>query len=155
MPGYLLDTNHIEAWEREDPLFVANSRKEPPENILWVCPVSLGEIEWGLRITSTTDSGRRSDCRKFIERSVLKFVWSIETTTRHAYAEIMEEIWRRHPPPSGKNDTQQHLSLFGVDVNDVWIAAVALEHNLTLLTRDKMKTIRACVPHLKTGNWLS
>ena len=51
-------------------------------------------------------------------------------------------------------DTQKHLSALGVDVNDVWIAAVALEHGLTLLTTDRMETIRNCVPDLKVENWL-
>jgi len=65
----------------------------------------------------------------------------------------MESIWRAHPPVIGQR-TQRHLSDLGVDVNDVWIAAVALEHGLILLTEDGMGTIRNCVPHLEVANWL-
>jgi tRNA(fMet)-specific endonuclease VapC len=78
----------------------------------------------------------------------------METTTRDSYALIMEQIWRRHPPGSDRIRTQQHLSHLGVDVNDVWIAAVALEHGLTLLTNDGMDVIRECVQDLRFANWL-
>jgi predicted nucleic acid-binding protein len=37
------------------------------------------------------------------------------------------------------------LSDLGVDVNDVWIVAVAWEHNLTLLTNDRMPVLREVV----------
>jgi predicted nucleic acid-binding protein len=66
----------------------------------------------------------------------------------------MERIWRQHPPGNDRIKTQQHLSALGVDVNDVWIAAVALERNLTLLTEDRMDTIRNCVPEIRIENWL-
>lgn len=155
MPGYLLDTNHIEAWERQDPTFMAHLRDVPPENIIWVCPISLAELECGLRITTATDTNRRAACRRFIEEQALEFVREIGITTRESYAEIMEQIWRRHPPVSGRVSTQRHLSELGVDVNDVWIAAVALEHGLILLTDDRMTTIRTCVSNMKVENWLS
>lgn len=154
MPGYLLDTNHIDAWERQDAKFMARLREVPPDNIIWVCPISLGEFEWGLRITSTTDAPRRAASRRFIEEQALNFIRPIEITTRESYASIMEQIWRKYPPASGRVDTQRHLSEHGVDVNDVWIAAVALEHGLVLLTSDRIETIKACVPDLNVGNWL-
>jgi len=133
---------------------MTRAERVPPDTFLWVCPVSLGEIEWGLRTTATTDDSRRSACRQFIQQHVLEFVWEIGITTRESYAEIMENIWRTHPPANATIGTQSHLSTLKVDVNDVWIAAVALEHNLTLLTKDRMDTIRTCVPHLRVGNWL-
>jgi tRNA(fMet)-specific endonuclease VapC len=141
------------AWEEQNPAFLGHFRNCPPENIVWVCPVSLAEVEWGLRTTNTTDAQRRTRCRRFIEDNALEFVQPIQTTTRDSYAEIMERIWRAHLPAMGQK-TQRHLSDLGVDVNDVWIAAVALEHGLTLLTADRMDTIRNCVPEIVMENWL-
>ncbi len=129
-------------------------RNTPHENIVWVCPISLAEIEWGLRTTNTTDPQRRAQCRRFIEDNALDFVRPIETTTRDSYADIMHRIWQVHPPANVRIETQRHLSAHGVDVNDVWIAAVALEHGLTLLTSDRMDTIRNCVPEIAVENWL-
>lgn len=152
LPGYLLDTNHINAWETQNPNFIERLRISPVENIIWVCPIALGEFEWGLRITGTTDATRRAQSRRFIEEN-FDFVRPIDITTRETYAHIMEKIWRAHPPAIGR-DTQVHLSSLNVQVNDVWIAAVALEHGLTLLTEDRMATIRQCVPEVNVQNWL-
>lgn len=154
MPGYLLDTNHLSAWENQHPAFMARLRERPVDHILWVCPISLAEIECGLRITATTDPQRRAACRRFVEDEAMGFVFPIAETTRDSYANIMERIWRTNPPGSGQIRTERHLVDLGVDVNDVWIAAVALERNLTLLTADAMNIIRACVPELRFDNWL-
>lgn len=153
MPGYLLDTNHISAWEEQNPILLGRFRAKPAENIVWVCPISLGEIECGMRITPDANPARRAACRRFIEENVLHFVREIGITTRDSYAQIMERIWNAHRPAHGGISTQQHLSTHGVDVNDVWIAAVAIEHGLILLTTDAMTTIRNCVPDLDVQNW--
>ena len=42
----------------------------------------------------------------------------------------------------------------GLDVNDIWIAAIALEHNLVLVTKDGMAKIREAAPSLRIENWL-
>lgn len=155
MPGYLLDTNHVSAWETKHPNFLSRLRSSPPENLVWVCPITLGELECGLRITNTTDAARRDACRAFIVREVLTFVHDVRETTRHTYGLIMDRIWKRHPPSSHRRGTENHLASLSVDINDVWISAVALEHGLTLLTSDQLTVIRECVPELQTANWLS
>ncbi len=142
------------AWEEQNATFLGHFNNNPPHNIVWVCPVSLGEIEWGLRVTVTTNPLRRARCRQFIEDNALDFVHRMETTIRDSYALIMERIWQAHPPPTGRVDTQKHLSERGVDINDVWIAAVALEHGLVLLTEDRMDVIRNCMPEITFENWL-
>jgi predicted nucleic acid-binding protein len=140
--------------EEKNPVLMEHVRNKPHENIVWVCPIALGEVECGMRITNTTNPERRAQCRRFIEENMLEFVWNIETTTRDTYAEIMHKIWQLHPPASASVDTQRHLSDHGVDVNDVWIASVALERGLILLTTDQMNTIRTCVPEITIDNWL-
>lgn len=129
-------------------------RNKPVENIIWVCPIVLAEVEAGLRMTADENPQRRVQYRRFIEDEVAQFVHPLEITTRGPYALIMERVWRAHPPAIG-TDTQQHLSSLGVHVNDVWIAAVALERNLILLTHDAMATIRDCVPELIVQDWLA
>ncbi len=155
MPGYLLDTNHVSAWEERNERFMARLRTVPPENVIWVCPITLGELEWGLRITQSTDQHRRQIARAFINREVLSFVQDVTLHTRESYALIMERIFQKHPPAKAGIKTQAHLSQLSVDVNDVWIAAVALEHGLMLLTEDEMRCIRECVPELRVDNWLA
>jgi predicted nucleic acid-binding protein len=129
-------------------------QKQTARKYLRVCPIALGEVEWGMRTTNTTNPELRAKCRRFIEENMLEFVWYIETTARDSYAEITHEIWQSHSPPSANVDTQQHLSRLGIDVNDVWIAAIALERGLILLTKDQLYPIRNCVPEITIQNWL-
>ncbi|MGH9590782.1 MAG: hypothetical protein ACRD25_10315, partial [Terracidiphilus sp.] len=133
--------------------FMEHLRNKPVENLIWVYPIALAEVEAGLRMTATTDPQRRARCRRFIEDEVAQFVHPIQITTRESYALIMERIWRVHPPAIG-GDTQEHLSSLNVQINDVWIAAVALERGLILLTHDGMVVIRECAPELNFEDWL-
>ena len=82
-------------------------------------------------MTETTNTQRRAECRRFIEDEITNYVRPIEISTRDSYALIMERIWREHSPAIG-TDTQKHLSSLNVQVNDIWIAAVALDHGLIL-----------------------
>jgi len=53
--GFLLDVNHVAAYCRNDPKVLASLRKYPVEWPVRVCAITLGEIEAGHLITTTTD----------------------------------------------------------------------------------------------------
>jgi predicted nucleic acid-binding protein len=132
--GYLLDANHVSAWEREDPNFIKNFHATPADHLLWISAVTAGEA--------------------FVVREVHPQVLSVTVTTRMYYAEIMEGIWRTRPPLPGKR-TEAHLAENGVDINDVWAVASALEHGLIFLTTDRMTVVRDAVSgKVVFGNWL-
>lgn len=132
-------------------MFMERLQGTPVDHLIFVCPIAVSEIEWGLRISDGGDDQMRAATRRFIEDTVLTHVFCIDVTTRESYAEIMERIWRAHPP--ARPGTQRHLTEIGVDINDVWISAVALERNLTILTDDEMSVIRECIPELRFQNW--
>jgi len=143
--GYLLDANHVDAYHLEHPTFIERLRQVPADTLVRICTITLGEIEAGLRITTTTDQARRDDYAVFIINE-LPLAIEVGVATRFYYAEIIERIFRRHSPPHGKKTkTEPHLLSLGVDINDLWTFAVAWEHGLTLLTQDKMTCIREVV----------
>ena len=72
-----------------------------------------------------------------------------------SYAEIMGRIWKAYPPASRKTSTDEHLLSKGVDINDVWVVAVAKHYRMTLLTEDGMKVLREVVPEITFENWLA
>lgn len=152
MPGYLLDTNHVSAWQNNDPRLLEHADAENVENLLWVCSLTVGEIESGLLTADPPDEAKQRECRKFLYGTALQFVHEVRVTTGPVYADVLAKILKKHPRHGVK--TQKHLTSIGVDVIDLWICAVAIEHNLILLTDDAMATIRACVPELRTDNWL-
>ena len=69
------------------------------------------------------------------------------------YAKIMERIWQRWPPKSSTK-TEAHLASLGVDINDVWVVAVAWEHGLIVLTQDKMQAIKDVTTEVEFDCWI-
>lgn len=158
MSGYLLDTNHVNAYFDQSPSFIRRLEGADPQWCFWISAVSLGEIEASYLIANRDVTVVQS-FRRFVRQTFLTgrddnaFVLQIDENTREWYAEIIDGIWKRHPPPSGKTRTEAHIVGLGVDINDVWIAATALKHNLTLLTTDKMQLIKEVSPSLVYDNW--
>jgi predicted nucleic acid-binding protein len=144
LKGFLLDTNHVSAWIEERPTFMERSRGVPSGSPVRVCSITLGELEWGHLVTTTSDEAKREKHRKFVINRLYPFAYSVTRHSGDKYAEILRRIWEKHRPRP-KIGTQRHLSDLGVDVNDVWIVAVAWEHNLTLLTNDRMPVLREVV----------
>jgi predicted nucleic acid-binding protein len=143
--GYLLDDNHVQALFRKEPLLIQKVRSIPAERLLWICNITLGEIEAGHRMTQTTDQPRRDEFNKFVNETFLDLALEVSVHTRDSYAEILARIWRKHSPADAKRRTERHLLDLGVDINDVWTVAVAWEHGLIFVTQDKMACIREAV----------
>jgi len=151
--GYLLDTNHVAALCNRSPKIVAQVSSLPADSQFRACTISLGEFEFGNRATQTTDQPKRDAATAFLNQEFLPNALPISTSTRIYYAEIIARIWKQQTPVSGKRKTERHLVELGVDTNDVWIAAVAWEHGLILVTSDKMECIRSVVPELQWDCW--
>ena len=66
----------------------------------------------------------------------------VTAKTASFYGELIGKIWINHPPPTAKTRTDDHLVKLGVDINDIWIAAQSIEHNLRLVTSDNMACIK-------------
>lgn len=155
MRGYLLDVNHIRAHYENRPEFMVKLRCVPIDNQWRICAVTLGEIFAGHLMSTSTNELRRSAYTKFVIAEYLHHVIEITATTRQAYAEILGGIWRKHRPVNSKTRTDDHLVRLGVDINDVWMAASALEHGLILLTSDEMSCIREAAPDLRFESWVN
>lgn len=154
--GYLLDTNHIAYVFDRHQRVVARLLSLPPNTGLFASVISLGEIAAGHRITATTDHQRRDEFDRFVTHEFRPNALRVNQATREYYAQVIEGIWERDPPTSGAVRTEQHLVALGVDINDVWIVAQTLEHNLILVTEDRMECIRASARRLlDVENWAS
>ena len=113
---YLLDTNVVIAALEEDPAVVAAIETTEPEPLLVPATV-LGELYFGTR-----KSARVSENTHRIE----SFASGAEMLpcngdTARFYAEIKDALRRKGRP---------------IPENDIWIAAVALQHDLVLASRD-------------------
>ena len=118
------------------------------------CTITLGEFEAGHLITQSADQKKRDAATDFLNRIFLPNALPISISTRLYYAQIISRIWQQQGPARPSTRTEMHLVTLGVDINDVWVVAVAWEHGLVLVTKHKMECIKKAVPEVQTECWL-
>ena len=146
--GFLLDTNHVGAYCRNDSIILANLRKYPVDWLARVSAITLGEIEAGHLITTTTDQTKRNDYIKCINEEFLRHQLALDISrfTRFKYGLIVSRILHANPMSKPSLKTERYLvQTLGVDINDVWIVASAWEHKLICCTTDDMTHIKKAV----------
>lgn len=110
----IIDTNALSAWaERDDELLDLL----PEPGALELPVITVGEYLWGLS---------RSRNRQALERwlagvIVATRVLAVTLATAEAYAVVRENVHSKGKP---------------IPANDTWIAALALQHQLPVLSRD-------------------
>ena len=112
---HLLDTNIIIALFRKDQN-VQDQMAASPE--VFVPAIAVGELYCGARRSAHVEKNM-NQIREFAENTT---VLACENTTAEHYARIKNDLKTKgHPLPE----------------NDVWIAAIAKQHSLTVVTRDQ------------------
>jgi tRNA(fMet)-specific endonuclease VapC len=111
---YLLDTNIIIALFASDPSVMQSLARA---NEVFIPSVALGELHYGAR-----KSGRFQDNLGRIENLVANStIVECDADTARQYGDAKNRLRIKGRP---------------LPENDVWIAALALQHGLTLVTRD-------------------
>jgi tRNA(fMet)-specific endonuclease VapC len=151
--GYLMDTNHVVAWEAQHPALLAKVNSLPKNTLVFSSAITLGETSAGHEMTAG-DPQRRHQVNQFLNIYVIPYSVAITDRTRSYYGQIMGRIWKQHPPSKASISSDAHLVALGVNMNDVWIVASAWEHGLTLLTTDSMTVVREAAPEVTFENWL-
>lgn len=124
----ILDTNAVSALFSGDPE-IAEALEESDQHHLPV--IVIGEYRYGLaRSRDRGPLGRLLDL--LIQHSILL---PVELETTNHYAVLREDLRRRGRP---------------IPENDVWVAALARQHDLTVLTRDEHFDQ---VPGLRRVSW--
>ena len=111
-----LDTNRYTDLCRGDTSVV---RTVEAADEVWLPFVVVGELRAGFAVGS---QGARNEAvlRRFLLRPGVAILYAGEQTTHH-YANVYRQLRRQGTP---------------MPTNDMWIAALALEHSLVLCTRD-------------------
>jgi len=152
MDGYLFDTNAVSAlWNARHPehntvkTFFASVSQSP----VWLSTVVLGEIEYGIKITPEIDIDSRDQVRR--EMSKHPFILDIDKHTIGPYSDLRAELFKKFSPrdrrgrltvkwPEDLIDRTSAKEL-GIQENDIWIAAQAIQYNLILVTDDYMQRL--------------
>ncbi len=125
----LLDTNILIALLAGETSVLAAIRLAPG---VFVSVIALGELYYGAQ-----KSGRSKENTERVEAlAASAAVLPCGSETAHHYGRLKAELRTRGTP---------------IPENDIWIAAVALEHNLILVTRD---THFQALPSLTLTDWM-
>jgi predicted nucleic acid-binding protein len=161
--GYLLDTNIVRYWfDPECPehgRVLQRIQRLPTDTPLAVSVITLGEIEYGLKVTDEAPAFE-VELDVFIHEQ-LPMSLSVTATTRIDYGSIRARLFKKYAPgelrrkarwPEQLVDPVTGLAL-GIQENDLWIVAQAVEHNLVLVSNDRLTHLREVAPELRVENW--
>ena len=111
-----LDTNRYTDLCRGD-LSVVQTVERAEE--VWLPFIVLGELRAGFAV-GTKGPGNEAVLRRFLLKSAVRVLFADEQTTHH-YAAIYRQLRKQGTP---------------IPTNDMWIAALVLQHSLVLFARD-------------------
>lgn len=136
-------------------------RQIPADAPIVISAITLGEIEYGHKVAAP--AGPTQIQRDFIAFVQKNFPLSIPITdmTTFSYGIIRARLFERFAPKKKKRKglrPEQLLDpltsrVLGIQENDLWIAAQALERNLVLVTNDSIGRVKEVVPELQVENW--
>lgn len=126
-------------------------------NFVFVPCIVIAEVRYGCNVVFKKDSQRQADIEKFI-KTFDKSVKNIGKHTTIPYAKIRAELFRKFGTKDAKNRIKEKLpeelidistgKSLGIDENDLWICAIAVEYNLVLVTNDKMTRIKDVIEEI-------
>ena len=110
----ILDTNALSAWAENDSTLLATL---PPAHTIILPAVAIGEYLYGV-----WRSTHRDRLESWLNRAIKSVrVGNITLDTAESYAAVRLTLRRKGRP---------------IPTNDAWIAALALQHGLPVLSRD-------------------
>ena len=165
--GYLLDTNILSFWadpKRQHHQNIIKRIEALGDSPLCISAITLGEIAYGhLAASSSGETPIQSKFNNFIRN---KFpteinVLEVDRHTADPFGRLRAGIFEKYTKKDGRHSRRLYQLVnpddfepLGVQENDLWIAAQALQYNLVLVTNDKMLHIKSIAQDLKVEDWL-
>lgn len=146
---FLLDTNHCGYLIHGDPEVGAAVSMLRQDDVM-TCWIVGGELLF-MAENSTRKAENLAAIHKFLHEDIR--VLDVDEQVATKYASLRAQIIDFYGP---KERSKRRNFNPGVNENDCWIAAVALAHNLTVISSDgDFPRIQAACPSLNCDNWKS
>ncbi|MGH2532410.1 MAG: type II toxin-antitoxin system VapC family toxin [Thermomicrobiales bacterium] len=146
---YLLDTTHcIEYFQANSIIRQRLSRLERASIGSWVI-IRAELLYMALRSNQVEQNIALVD--RFLSETA---IYPVDDPTADAFARIKIAIFNRFGPKEKSRQRRFTLSTLGLTDNDLWIAAIALRHNLIVVTSDGDFARIAEVTDVRHESWL-
>lgn len=138
---YLLDTNHCSLAMNHQPDILAQL------SALGIAEVSTCVIVQAELIYMAENSQQRqSNLNRVIEFLNQILIYEIDSKTAEIYGLFQADLMRRFGPREKNKRPRTRLIDIGVSQHDLWIASIAIQHNLILVSADsdfnRIQTVR-------------
>lgn len=138
---YLLDTNHCTFLIEGEPT-VINHLQEVGNALTVTSIIVAGELQF-MAQNSQQKTANLLKIRAFLQRID---VYSIDLAIAQIYGEFKTELIRQFGPREKSRRRTTKLGEIGISENDLWIAATALRHSITVVSTDsdfeRMRQVR-------------
>ena len=150
MSGYLLDTNHCSFLLKGHPSLI-RKMDDLGDAPAATCVIVEGELVF---------MAHKSDHPSANAQRVSQFLRGIEVLpldrdTADRYGELKAAVLERFGPREKARRKRTRLAELGFQENDLWIAAVAQRHGLTLVTADSDFARLSRLSDIAVENWLA
>jgi predicted nucleic acid-binding protein len=167
MKGYLLDTNAVSDWlDSTKPRHASVSRRieelAAAKALLLTSTVVLGEIEYGIKVApqerqQSLDKLRAQVDIEFVHKRLLL---DVTRSTTLVYGDLRARVFEKYAGKERKKGLRPEQLVcpitskdLGIQENDLWIAAQAIERHLVLVSNDAMMQIREVATELDVEDW--
>ena len=136
----------------------------PTDARIFLCPITVGEVEYGLRVGPYGEPEKREMARKTLSAFPLLDINA--DLARNQYAVLRAKLFELCSPREKRKRSHYckrieewkdptTATAIQIQENDLWIASVAIAHNLVLVTRDRMEAIKKVAgTELSIMQWL-
>lgn len=147
---YLLDTNHCSRAILGD-VKVLNQLQKIEDNLVATSVISQGEL------IDMAERSQHSRENLILVQNFLKGIkiYNIDVTTANLYGQIKASIFRQFAPKEKNKRRKTKIINLGFDENDLWITAIALQHQLTIVSLDSdFSRIQQVVKTISVESWI-
>ncbi|MCM0594244.1 MAG: PIN domain-containing protein [Gloeotrichia echinulata IR180] len=128
---YLLDTNHCSAAILGDENLLRRIA-EVENSLITTCVIVQGEL-----VDMAERSQRKEENLALIHHFIqCIYIYNIDASTATIYGQLKAALFNQFAPKDKNKRRKTKVTDLGFDENDIWIAAIALQNNLTVVSRD-------------------
>ena len=146
---YLLDTNHCSNIILGN-TFILNRLANIDNTLIATCVVVQGEL------VDMAERSQRKENNLALVESFFRglYVYHIDETTATIYGQLKALLFNKFAPKERNKRRKTKMLDLGFDENDLWIAAIALQHNLTIVSADSDFSRMQQAKQLSVESWL-